>query len=155
MKAKITYKGKEAEIEITPELEKLLEINNEKWEPLLNEECYYINYRGSIDILSWAHSSWHNQCYEFGNIYRTEEEAGFELEKRKLLIEMQRFTDEYKVDWTNERNKYYIYYNHDAGRLSIDNNISNQAVNTIYFINNVIAEKAIEKFGDRIKKYLL
>ena len=49
-----------------------------------------------------------------------------------------------KIDWSNNKSKYVIYYNAENGLFYTTNNVISQAINATYFIDRKTAVDAIE-----------
>ena len=145
------------------QLNELLGIKESKvWKPNNGDMYYCINMDGDVKQTRWSNSIFDDKCYLMGNIYQTEEEAEFAVEKRKVEVELQRFAAEYneaEIDWNNENQpKYCIYFVYINSQLKgLDANcyyVSHH--NGIYFTSIEIAKQAIQAIGeDRLKKYYL
>lgn len=160
-KVKIIYKGKEAEIELT---EDMLEMFKDKksykrFVPKVGEEYWWMGagfYGIYVAKYVYKDCNIDNGNIALGNCYKTEADALFEVEKRKLLVELQDFADENndEIDWDDEDSeKYFIYYDCKDKQLDVGCVWATKEPN-IYFSSENLANKAIEKFGDRIKKYI-
>ena len=150
-------------IEERAQLMELVEKCNQKkskvWKPDLNETYYTLDTGNSIADYMWEGSDYDNSSYEIGNCYRTEEEINFELEKRKVKVELQRFADENNEDGFNafdsNKNKYFFAYSINNKKIYIDNYRSTLFGEQIYFSSEEIADKAIGFVGEnRIEKYI-
>lgn len=86
-----------------------------------------------------------------GNVFKTKEQAEFQIEKLKVESELRKFSRPFKYgDWNFE-----ILWNNHENNIELDwsGYIVRQSV--IYFESGEIAEKAIEAVGEeRIKKYI-
>lgn len=154
---------KYGDVEITEEqekeLENLLEIKNSKiWKPKENENYYYIN--SVIEVFDgiWNSHRTDENRYQFGNCFKTKEEAEFRLEQIKVYNELKNFAienNDVDIDWEDYRDKFSISYNYRIDEFCVYGNVHTQDIGQIYFTSEEIAKKAIEKVGkDRIKKYL-
>ena len=133
------------------QLVKLIEKANNK-DPNMPKEYdtyYYISADGGVDKLKWRNLKIDNWLYNIGNCFKTEKDAEFVVEKRKVVVELERFARKYNGD----RGEYYYY-------LTCENNhVSPMALQIIRlhgvkFTSREIAQKAIDAIGeDRLKKY--
>lgn len=108
-------------------------------------------YRGkywyvSTDECRVYRTFWRN----FGDMYKTKEEAEFELERMNVLGELKKFSCKFRKGESN----YYIFLNCNTNELGIV--VSDCYISLdIYFESNAKAREAIKEIGeDRIKKYL-
>lgn len=106
-----------------------------------------------IDEVGYLRPDWFDEGYfeirrDLGNAFLTEEEAEFELERRKVEAILRKYSRPFR----GEEQNWYLYYNH--------NNITDTGV--VYEINpgiplfetKEIALKAMEEVGHgRLKKY--
>ena len=94
-----------------------------------------------------------------GNMKLTRADAEKEVYRRLLEFEMQEWAREHnegEIDWRNNKsNKYYIYYHFEIKKMFINwDYMTKESANfDAYYLNKQIAEMAVEKFGDRMKKY--
>lgn len=158
MKAKIIYNGKEAEIEITDEIEKLFGMNKSKQIGFENGDVYYyLADDGEVDSDKWDGSELDTNRLARRNAFCTQEGAQFKADKDLLIAEMETFAEENngEIDWNDLcQDKYYIYIDYCDNELEIGTDCSIRDTFQIYFSSEEIAQKAINKFGERIKKYL-
>lgn len=129
------------------------------WKPKKNEEYFLVTSHGTISKNLWINDMINNRTYNFGNCYRAEKEAEFALEKRKVEVELKRFSDEHndvEIDWfDNHQAKYYLWLDScdDEFILKIGCAYSIKT-NDTYFSSEEIAEQAIKEIGEeRLKKY--
>jgi len=100
-----------------------------------------------------------NRFYS-GNIFPTEQSAELEAERRRLLTLFNAFRDECNGDWEPKWNdnkpKYFLFFNANDKEFQIDclfNYINLHYFG--YFEKAEDAERAIEFFGDEIKKLFI
>lgn len=120
-----------------------------RWKPKYEEHYYYIAKNGEINgINRWDGNSVDKQVYNSANIFMSEAEAEFALEKRKVLAEMN--------EWAgNNYDGAYIYYHRPSDEIMInwDGN-STYCFGDIRFKCVDDAENCIKAVGkERIKKY--
>ena len=88
---------------------------------------------------------------KIGNIFRTEDEAEFAVEKLKVEAELRKFSRTFEDDISD----WYIYYDTESQRIYTDSRMYCQTQGAIYFESEQVAQQAIELVGeDRIKKYI-
>lgn len=133
------------------EMKEALKIQkNEVYEPEVHEKYWYINFDGKILSNIWFGIDKDKGKLALGNVFNTKEEAEYELERRKVIVELTRLSCKY--------NEYL-----DVWRLSYDirrKKLTFLQCNSVkdfgfYFESVEEGKKAIKEVGkDRIKKYL-
>ena len=120
----------------------------------VNNYCYYCD--------EWDESILEcGNCYPFTDENREEvyKEVKLTAERKKLQSQMEMFTrqnNEEEIDWNNtEQQKWYLYICYSKCEIRINWHIADGTPNTIYFTSEEIAEKALKKFGDRIRELYL
>ena len=87
---------------------------------------------------------------------KVKKEVKLIAERRKLQLQMEQFArlnNEEEIDWNDtEQHKWSLYVNYAKNEIRIDWASNCRDLNNIYFTSKEIAEKALEKFGDRIRK---
>lgn len=146
---------KMAEAEVSSEPEQKTRV----WKPTGDDTYYYYDSICSVNSSVWS-GCWIDQArYNCGDCYRTEEEAFFAVERRKVIAELRRFAEEHNdapIIWNGTDFNYEIICNHDSnidGVIEPGTSRHWQSGN-IYFSSREIAESAIRVIGeDRLKKY--
>ena len=125
----------------------------EKIKPKLGytETYWYIHNDGRVFSDFWSDTQPEHNIFAIGNVFKTKEEADFEVERRKVLHELRMMGRPFK-----ENAKNWVV------SLDIDNNISATysvfsrfVYGDYYFDTENEALESVEKIGaDRIKKYL-
>lgn len=116
------------------------------------DDYWYIIASGEVSGSFWAYTMLDKQMLEFGNIFKTESEAEFMVEKLKVIKELKQLARPFKVGSVN----HLI----DFDPLDMDFIISSfqvrqSAYGDFYFNTEEEAQQAITIIGeDRIKKYL-
>src|SRR5699024_6155970 len=89
--------------------------------------------------------------YRIGNMFKTEKEAEFAVEKLKVEAELRKYSRPFKYgDWNFE-----MLWNNHENNIELDRSGYVVRQSVIYFESGEIAEKAIESVGEeRIKKYI-
>lgn len=157
---------KYGEVEISEDKEKKLkELLNtvelkesEKWKPERGHNYYCITGCGYVNKVMNVNDSSDDGYISLSNCFKTREEAEFRLEQIKVYNELKNFADENndEIDWNNgSQPKFYIYYDSEDKKVSINSNYYWKSLSQIYFSNTKSVDQAIKVVGeDRIKKYL-
>lgn len=92
-----------------------------------------------------------------GNAFHTEQEAEFEAERRNLLHRFKMFRDkcngDWKADFEDFSRKYFVIFSGDSKNILVTSRNEYDYFNVFgYFKNESDALKAIELFGDEIRK---
>lgn len=135
---------------------------SEEYKPTMPKglrEYYKINF-GEIEKVWCTNDSKIDRAeYESGALYQIEEQAEWELKKRKLIFKIEdwavnTYGSELTLDWGNKYiPKYYIYkYEHklEIGTLGL----LRIPMLLPYFATEEQARECINKFGDEIKEVL-
>ena len=120
--------------------------------PKKDDDYWFIDERGEVLIESWDVLGSEIDMLEIGNIYKTEEQAEFAVEKLKVEAELRKFSVPFKHGGDN----YTFNYNHENGKIvNLYASEGYQDFGALYFESNEELNKAIESVGkDRIKKYI-
>lgn len=143
----------------TIDLRKELECEKQKQEfvyPFKNDEKYFVIFEnGYIVDTHWNYDDMDVKRYEQGNIFRTKKEAEKEYKKRILLTKFRQFRDKCNGDWKPQLRelKYYIFLNCTDFNCSVSYDTICNAFNLFgYFKHKTDCKRAIELFGDEIKR---
>ena len=140
--------------ELNRQIEELKNVEIEEdgvWKPKFDDEYWFLVDEGLIykDICVSAQPD--NNRISIGNVFRTEEEAKHEVERRKVLTELKRFSK--KIE--KYKDNYCIKYDMQNKEIGVYNNYL-YATAELVFATEKDAEKAIEAVGkDRVLKYYL
>ena len=123
----------------------------------VGEKYWGLNNDGSISELTWDNYSIEKSIVKQGNAFNTKKEAGLEAERRKLLHYFKMFRDKcnggWKADFEEFDRKYFIMFSGDSKNILISSRNEYDYFNLFgYFENESDARKAIELFGDEIKR---
>ena len=152
----VSYDG---EIRIKKEsfLEPFVEKPKSVWD--LEEGDTYYSIYGNGNVSSekkWFDDDYENNYRETGNVFLTNEEAQYEIERRKVETEMLHLGG--RREFKNGENNYYIVCDFDSSHFAIcvfNNKVDGFAPMTIYFDSAKECRNAIETIGeDRIKRYI-
>ena len=120
------------------------------------DEYYYLTDVGEINKDYWAYLYEDGERFDFGNIFKTLQEAELEGKRRKLLTRFRAFRDEcnngWKPDWSNHDKKWEISYETEREFNTFWSFVTNSFSTFGYFKNEQDAQRAIDLFGDEIKE---
>lgn len=136
------------------------EKKNEEFEyPFEYDEKYSVVYHnGDISVYDWTNHEMDKQTYSQGNAFKTKQEAERERDRRALLTRFKQFRDKCNGDWKPEiyNTKYYIYFNPTDNKIKSSWNHLNNGFHLFgYFQKEEDCDRAIELFGDEIKRLYL
>ena len=118
-------------------------------------ECWQLRIDGLVKEDWWSASGYDRNCYQQGNMFTTQQEAIKERERRILLTRFRQFRDKCNGDWkpTFDEIKYYIFLKYENFSFCVSSSMYWNYFNMFgYFKNKADAERAIELFGDEIKR---
>lgn len=129
---------------------------NKRFVPELNENYYYIFGTGDIAICRNVGSSIDLERLSQGNVFKTEEEAQFESDKRafntKAYWEFADNSDE--IDWFNFlQRKHYISITPDANDIVLFSSTKYKIQGILYTTNEEWLEQWVEDNELYIKKF--
>lgn len=143
-------------------LQKELELEKQKTEieySFKNGEKYFVLCQnGFISDYLWDGSNFDKTRYSQGNMFKTEEEAAKERDKRDLLMRFNQFRDKCNGDWKPEfddflQDKYTIRCDYGLKELFLFGEGRVYEFSLFgYFKNGDDCKLAIELFGDEIKR---
>ena len=132
----------------------------EKFEYLFKENEPYevIIEDGRIVTSCWTNHNMDCERYEQGNVFKTKEEAIRERDKRVLLTRFRQFRDKCNGNWNAKTydSQYYIIFDSTENTIETSWNCVIDSFNLFgYFKNEEDCDRAIELFGDEIKRLYL
>ena len=137
----------------------MVEVKRKVWKPKIGEHYWYLSGDGNIGTITWCGSKLDADRYKLGNCFRTEEEAKFAREKKKVEVELERYGKEHnnpaKEEWDGINTHYRIGYDLADDDLVTTSAITIRRIGDIYFTSKEVAKDAANKIGTkRIIKYL-
>ena len=152
---------------IVDELDKLkslyeqlkVEVKEEFEYPFEENESYWaVKDNGYVQRFKWDNECYDQPKYEQGHIFKTEQEAKRERDRRELLMRFKQFRDKCNGDWKPDfydyvQEKYIIRFNYVSNELEPYISRSTEEFRLFgYFKNHKDCKRAIELFGDEIKR---
>ena len=144
--------------ELMDELEKLQpEEKTEEFEyPFeIGDTFFFIDVVGNPAKRKWSDYVNEKLSYRQGNIFKTKQEVYKEHDKRELLMRFNQFRDKCNGDWKPFECDHQFYLSFDTMTNVIHINcvyINRSFALFGYFKNKSDAERAVELFGDEIKR---
>ena len=120
------------------------------WKPKKEEDYYLVNEIGEVEEDQWFKDQFDEQRYNFGNCFRTEEEAELHRDRLQLYTDMKRFAEQNNGEFEDGKKWFIFYETHDRKTyVSCYYSVINPF--DVYFSSSEIADKAVELFGERMK----
>ena len=121
--------------------------------PEIGTRYYYLDSVGDIVNAVWDDTEYDNTRWDLGNVFLTEKEIVFAIEKRKVEVELERYAKEHN-DPTLE-DEYFILYDEYNEELDYDVWADYIPQGAVVFASKQLVFDAIESIGrDRIIKYI-
>ena len=143
-------------------LQQELEVEKQKTEieypfdPFQDGDNYWcVSSAGVLREDRWSNHWIDHLYYQQGNAFLTEKEAQREIEIRNLLTRFRQLRDKCNGEWEPEAGKikYHIILEYEYLHLSTCSSLLFNAFNVFgYFKNENDCDRAIELFGDEIKR---
>ena len=149
---------------------KVKELEGTKEEPFIKEGQGYFCIRADFTVSNtddYSNDSFDKIMLGCGNCYpytddnyeEVLKEVNLIAERRKLQSEMEMFArqnNEGEIDWNNYNQlKWHLYVDCKRNNIITTCTYKIRVLNTVYFTSEKIAQKALDKFGDRIRELYL
>lgn len=119
--------------------------------PQDGDEYYVLSATGLVVPYVWVDDNIDFKSQAIGNVFRTEEEANFAVEKLKVEAELRNLSD----SWDLEKTQYTFSFNWEVVEFEIERPDYNQYPGSYYFDSVDSLQQALETVGEsRIKKYI-
>lgn len=124
----------------------------------IGDTFFFIDVVGEPAERKWSNYVNEKHAYLQGNIFKTKEEVYKERDKRELLMRFKQFRDKCNGDWkpkwiNNQERKYFMGYLAESEIYVVDYCVQKNVLNWFgYFKNGDDCKRAIELFGDEIKR---
>lgn len=131
------------------------ECDNKVWKPNEGDKYYVVSIKGMVLKYKFINDNVDKELINFGNYFKTKEEAerkAFEIKLHRQLELFALENNETEINWNDNSEKYMISYNRDGG-LFIDEVYSLKDFGQVYFASEEVARKAIETFKDDLIRY--
>ena len=132
------------------------ECDNKVFKPnKFGEKYYTISTKGKIGSYSFCNDDFDKEIIDFGNYFKTQEEAErkrFEIRLHRQLELFALENNDTEIDLNIHSEKYIISYRID-GNIFIDKVYSFKDLGQVYFTSKEIAEKALETFRHELIRY--
>lgn len=121
------------------------------------DEYFVIQKSGRVTSKYWTALPYHSDIFLQGNAFHSEKEAKRECKRRILLTKFRQFRDKCNGDWKPDfdnfgESKYYIIFTHRKKLHAEWTGCTNPLSQFGCFKNEKDCERAIELFGDEIKR---
>ena len=122
--------------------------------PQKGDAYYYVRHSGEVATGIFTGCGYDKEMMDFGNFFKTKEEAEFKKEQLIVLHELEKLAND-NNEWDTYDYHYYIHYNIYAKQIEIGANYTYVNGNrAFYFDSAELAQAAIDKIGaDRLIKY--
>ena len=130
---------------------------NKRWRAKIIEDYYYIDSFGHIYKEIEENEKRDDFRYKTRNYFKTKEQAQEHLDNINTYYDLMDLAEELnngeRIDWNNERQKYYIYYFAVGEELRCHGTSVYKDLGQIYCLNKNFLDIALEKIGkDRLEK---
>ena len=152
---KLKHLEEDFNTQVTNIKKQIEEYDKKAFEPKLGEEYYLILRTGKVNMYEFSNDNTDKKLINFGNYFKTKEEAerkSFEIKLHRQLELFALENNDREIDWGDGSEKYIIIYRIDVGIL-INRVYSSKDFGQVYFTSKEIAEKAIETFKDDLIRY--
>ena len=120
-----------------------------------SEKYYTISTKGKIGSYSFCNDDFDKEILDFGNYFKTKEEAERKVFEIRLHRQLELFAlenNDREIVWNDSNKKYIINYNKD-NEIFIDRIYTLKVFGQVYFTSKEIAEKALETFKYDLIRY--
>lgn len=122
--------------------------------PIYGQEYFFSDSHGWVECDTWRDRAVDNKRWELGNAFLIREKALFDVEKRKVEVELERYAKEHNGPIRSD-SFYLLYNNEDGGKLDYDVWSVCKPQGGVQFASKQLVFDAIEAIGkDRIIKYI-
>ena len=126
-----------------------------RWKPDIKERFYYIDPSLTVGVYHWGNFDWQNDEYKYRNVFKTEKEATFEAERRKIMAELRNYADEHNGKIAHPSDTFWLGLDEDDMSITIEFESYLPPVGAVLFSDEEIAYDAVKAIGeDRILKYM-
>ena len=122
--------------------------------PIYGQEYFFSNSHGWVECDTWRDRAVDNKRWELGNAFLIREKALFDVEKRKVEVELERYAKEHNGPIHSD--SFYLSYN-DSSDEKLDYEVWSvrRPLGAVPFTSKQVLDDAIEAVGrDMILKYI-
>lgn len=122
--------------------------------PEYGQEYFFANSHGWVECDTWQDTVVDNKRWELGNVFLIREKALFDVEKRKVEVELERYAKEHNGSVRSD--SFYLSYN-DSSDEKLDYEVWSvrRPLGAVPFTSKQVLDDAIEAVGrDMILKYI-
>lgn len=122
--------------------------------PIYGQEYFFSNSHGWVECDTWRDRAVDNKRWELGNAFLIREKALFDVEKRKVEVELERYAKEHNGPIRSD--SFYLSYN-DSSDEKLDYEVWSvrRPLGAVPFTSKQVLDDAIEAVGrDMILKYI-
>ena len=158
------YIEKYGDCDVTDEIDKcIVKVPKTVYEPKTiydlkyGEEYFFLTESGIVQGGIWRDDMISLSMLSIGNMFLTEEDAEFAIERLEVIAELKKYAKEFSdEEWLNQSIvKHYIIFDYEDHVINIGY-VCFTKVSDIYFESEEKAQEAIEAVGkNRVEKYYL
>lgn len=149
-----TFDNLQKVIETDKEEQKKKKTKNH-WKPITSEKYFFTYSDGDVDSVIWTENKADKGRYGLRNVFRTKENAEFEVERRKIITELQNYADDHNGEISNLSDAFWIAFDENDMSITVETDSYLPPVGAVLFSDADTAYDAIEAIGeDRIIKYM-
>lgn len=136
---------------LTPYIESAKAVD--EW-PNEGDVYYLVNSKGVVRSSIYNNvKAIHSMRKEYGNVYKTEAEAEFAMQRSKVCAELTKYAEPLDTPWDG-RKHYTILFNASCNEIEITEWVFTKCGGDIWFKTKVDADIAVKNVGeDRVLKY--
>ena len=153
---KLKQLEKDFNTQVTDIKKQIEECDNKVFKPnKFGEKYYTISTKGKIGSYSFCNDDFDKEIIDFGNYFKTQEEAErkrFEIRLHRQLELFALKNNDTEIDLNTHSEKYIISYRIN-GNIFVDKVYSFKDLGQVYFTSKEIAEKALETFRHELIRY--
>lgn len=152
------YIEKYGDCDVTDEIDKcIVKAPKTVYDLKYGDEYFFLTESGIVQGGIWRDDMISLSILSIGNMFLTEEDAEFAIERLNVIAELKEYAKEFSdEEWMNQSIvKHYIIFDYEDHVINIGY-VRFTKVSDIYFESEEKAQEAIEAVGeDRVKKYYL
>jgi len=128
-----------------------------RWCPMIGEHYWFVGSTGKTDTIEYKCAESHQRRVRLRNVFRTREESEFKRERDLVLADIANFAEDEngEIRWDcDTQPKYAFYWDYGLNEIEVYAEFR-QRMDVTYFLSDDSIDRAISKFGDRYKKYVV